>query len=498
MKAYITHLVVFIISIFVPCNIILAQNVIRVGAKPMNENNILGEMVALILEEGGYEVERKFNLGATAVSFEALRNRAIDVYPEYSGTIAAEILKQAKLPFDSLNPLLSKRFGLEISMPYGFNNTYSIAFSAAVAQKYQLKTLSDLKKLPLLRGGLSYEFLKREDGWDSLAKNYQLKNIVYGLEHSLSYKALENKEIDFTDAYSTDGEVVKYGLSVLEDDLHFFPAYHAVSFYQSNLPEKAKQLLRKLDNTLTDATMQRLNALVLYEKLTHRAVAQQFLIDQKIISPKQSAVQKTIWADILAHAWVHLQLTFASLVAAAMVAIPLGIFLYQFNALAKPILYIIGIFQTIPSVALLVLLIPFLGIGTKPAIVALFLYALLPILRNTIIGLLGVDPQLKKTATALGLNSAQKLRLVELPLALPMILAGVRTAAVINVGTATLAAFIGAGGLGEFIVTGLALNNSSLILRGAIPSALLAILMEFLFDYIEKKIIHKHLQQKYF
>ncbi len=497
MKMYYIRYTVVIILFFMQCNIFFAQNVIRVGAKPMNENNILGEMIALILEDGGFQVERKFNLGATAISFEAIRNRAIDVYAEYSGTIAAEILKDPKLPFDSLNPHLHRRFDLAISMPYGFNNTYAIALRTATAQKYQLKNISDLKKATLLRGGLSYEFLKREDGWENLAKNYQLKNKVYGLEHALSYKALENNEIDFTDACSTDGEVVKYGLVVLEDDLHFFPSYQAVSFYQKKLPEKAKKLLNKLNNILTDSEMQRLNALVLYEKQTHQAVAQRFLTDKKIISDK-STVQTSILADILAHAWVHLQLTLFSLIAAMLIAIPLGMLLYRFNLLAKPLLYIIGIFQTIPSVALLALLIPFLGIGTKPALVALFLYALLPILRNTIIGLMTVDPQLKKTATALGLNNAQKLRFIELPLALPFILTGVRTAAVINVGTATLAAFIGAGGLGEFIVTGLALNNTDLILRGAIPSALLAIVIEFLFEYIERKLVLKHLQQKYF
>lgn len=488
MKYFISYICIFCFT----SKIIFAQDLLKVGAKPMNESNILGEMVALILEDGGYQIQRKFNLGATAVSFEALKNRAIDVYPEYSGTIASEILKQPKLPFDSLGLVLRKQFGLAISKPYGFNNTYTMAFSAATAQKYQLKTISDLKKIPLLRGGLSYEFLKREDGWGNLAQTYQLSNKVNGLEHSLSYKALENKEIDFIDAYSTDGEIVKYGLTILDDNLQFFPAYKAVSFYQQDLPEKAKELLRKLDNILTDAEMQRLNALVLYEQQTHHEVARNFLTAKHLIASKQ-ITQKSISAEIASHTWVHLQLTFASLLAAIVVAIPLGITLYRFKTLAKPILYISGILQTIPSVALLALMIPFLGIGTVPAVVALFVYALLPILRNTIVGLVSVDPQLKKTATSLGLNNFQKLRFIELPLATPMILTGIRTAAVINVGTATLAAFIGAGGLGEFIVTGLALNNTALILRGAIPSALLAIAMEFFFEWLEKKLIPKHL-----
>jgi osmoprotectant transport system permease protein len=141
-------------------------------------------------------------------------------------------------------------------------------------------------------------------------------------------------------------------------------------------------------------------------------------------------------------------------------------------------------------------MIPILGIGVVPAVVTLFLYALLPILRNTVIGLTTVDPTLKKVALAIGLTKWNSLRLVEIPLAMPMILAGIRTAAVINVGTATLAAFIGAGGLGEFIVMGLALNNTNMILMGAIPAAALAIATEIVFEGLELILIPNHLRQK--
>ena len=134
--------------------------------------------------------------------------------------------------------------------------------------------------------------------------------------------------------------------------------------------------------------------------------------------------------------------------------------------------------------------------GFLPAMIALFLYALLPILRNTVSGLFTVDPQLRKVASAIGLDEWKRLRLIELPLAMPAILTGIRTAAVINVGTATLAAFIGAGGLGEFIVTGLALNNTTLILKGAIPSAILAICIELFFEGMEWLLIPRHLRQK--
>ena len=298
-------------------------------------------------------------------------------------------------------------------------------------------------------------------------------------------------------AVHRDDAVGITALTVLEDDKHFFPIYAALSFYQVTLPEKAKQLLHKLDNILTNKEMQQLNSLALFHQQSHADIARTFLISRKLIRDNASKEPSNA-QDILSHTLVHLKLTLLSLLAAMLVAIPLGIFLYRFPSISKPVLYFTGLLQTIPSIALLALMIPFLGIGVLPAIVALFLYALLPILRNTVIGFISVDPQLKKVATAIGLSNAQKLRLIELPLAMPMILTGIRTAAVINVGTATLAAFIGAGGLGEFIVTGLALNNTHLILQGAIPSALLAILMEFGFELLELTLISPHLRQGVF
>ncbi|NBB31264.1 ABC transporter permease [Cellulophaga sp. BC115SP] len=241
--------------------------------------------------------------------------------------------------------------------------------------------------------------------------------------------------------------------------------------------------------------MQALNAQVLFEKKSFKEIARHFLTRKNLLK-HASNEDENKWHEIVEHSFVHLQLTFFSLLLAILVAIPLGVFLYRFQSLLKPTLYLIGIMQTIPSIALLALMLPFFGIGIVPAIVALIIYAILPILRNTIVGLYSVDPQLKKVATAIGLNDYKRLVLIELPLAIPMIITGIRTAAVINVGTATLAAFIGAGGLGEFIVTGLALNNTNLILQGAIPSAILAIFLELCFELIERFLVSEHLRQK--
>ena len=189
----------------------------------------------------------------------------------------------------------------------------------------------------------------------------------------------------------------------------------------------------------------------------------------------------------------HLVLTVIAVFVGCAIGIPLGVIVFPKPVASIAVLYVAGLMQTIPSLALLALMIPLFGLGTVPAIIALTLYSLLPILRNTITALITIDPELKRVSLAIGLNTAQQLRHVLLPMALPNILSGIKTATVIAIGTATLAAFVGAGGLGEPIVTGLSLNDMSLILRGAIPAALLAIVAEFLFDRLEKSLVPAHM-----
>jgi len=474
-----------------------AQQTIRVGAKHFNEGYILSEMLSQILENGGYKVERNFSLGGTKVCFDALNNNSIDVYPEYSGTITEEILKLDKpIPINNVNNKLKSEYKLEISEPFGFNNTYSLVISKEISEKYSLKKISDLQNHPEVKIAVSYEFLKRKDGWENLASVYGIKNKPVGIEHGLAYQALDEKKIELTDAYSTDGEINKYGLITLEDDKNFFPKYYAVSFYRTQLDSKIKDILNKLKGQITENEMQAMNSKVLYEKKSFGEVANEYLKSKNLINSDTKIVTNSIYPEILNKTLEHLKITFISLLIALVIAIPLGVFIYIFSSISKPVLYFVGLLQTVPSIALLAFMIPLFGIGVVPAIIALFLYALLPILRNTTIGLFSVDPLLKNVAKGMGLNTWQRLRYVEIPMAMPTILAGIKTAAVINIGTATLAAFIGAGGLGEFIVTGLALNSSDLILRGAIPAALLAILVEFIFDILEKIYVPKHLHQK--
>lgn len=473
----------------------LSAQTIRVGAKHFNESYILGEVLAQLIESEGFTVERKFNLGGTTVCYEALRGKAIDIYPEYTGSLAEEILKsEDKLDHLTLNNQLQSRLGLEISSSFGFNNTYALATTYEVAQALRLKTISDLRDVNDMTAAMSYEFLKRKDGWENLKSAYQLSLNPSGIEHGLAYQAMDNGKIALTDAYSTDGEIEKYNLFLLEDNLNFFPVYNAVAVYNVSLNPEIKSLVEELGGLISESEMQAMNSEVLFAEKSFAEVATSFLLRKGLIQEGSTSKKTGIWSEIAEKTLAHLEITAISLLLAILVAVPLGVLLYIFSSISRPVLYFVGLLQTIPSIALLALMIPLLGIGRVPAITALFLYALLPILRNTTTGLTSVDPVLRKVATGMGMTTLQQLRLVELPLAMPSILAGVRTAAVITIGTATLAAFIGAGGLGEFIVTGLALNNTQLILQGAVPAALLAIVVEFLFELVEQILIPKHLR----
>jgi osmoprotectant transport system permease protein len=385
---------------------------------------------------------------------------------------------------------------MHISAPFGFNNTYALATLNKTGRDKSLVKISDLRNHPELRFAFSYEFLKREDGWKNLSLKYQLPQNPVGIEHGLSYQALHGEKVDLIDIYTTDGEIKRYDLQLLKDDKDFFPQYQAVAIYGSDFLPAAQLLTEQLANSLSEVKMQELNSRVVFEEESYREVARSFLESIKLISRAGEIKAPSLAGEILSKTIVHLQLTVLSLLMAMLIAIPLGILVYHYAAAAKPILYFTGLLQTIPSIALLALMIPLFGIGFVPAIIALFLYALLPILRNTTIALFSIDPLLKKVARGIGLTPWQRLRYIEIPLSTPTIFAGIKTAAVISIGTATLAAFIGAGGLGEFIVTGLSLNNTTMILKGAIPAAILAILVEFLFEFLERIFVPRHLQQK--
>jgi osmoprotectant transport system permease protein len=468
-----------------------------VGSKHFNEGYILAEIIAQLLEDRGFSVARKFGLGGTLICFEALKNGGIDVYPEYSGTLAEAILKlPRRVSYAELQDTLKRRFDMKLLESFGFNNTYAIAVSRRLANQRGLMAISDLAKFPRLRVGLSYEFLNRNDGWPGLARTYGLVMRPVGIEHGLAYQAIRESKLDVTDVYTTDGDIKKFDLVLLEDDRHYFPQYLAAPLIRGAVDERITTTVGELAGTITDGQMRELNAMVLLEGKTFAGVAHRFLREAGLVTAGRARVKESKWVTLLSRTVRHLELTFIALLAGMIVAIPFGILVYRFRPISRPVMYMAGLLQTIPSIALLAFMIPLFGIGVLPAIVALFLYSLLPILRNTTAALFSIDPVLKKVSVGMGLTAQQRLRYVELPLAAPTILAGIKTAAVINIGTATLAAFIGAGGLGEPIVTGLALNDTSLILEGAIPAAVLAILTEWAFEGLEKGLIPRHLVQK--
>ncbi len=485
------------LSVLLLAGTLAGGSTIRIGSKPFNESYILAEVMAQLLEARGFEVERKTGLGATLISYEALRNGEIDIYPEYSGTIQEAILKlRSRQSFEDLQKTVAAEGTLELLASFGFQNTYALAVRTDLARERNLVTISDLVKTRDLRFGLSYEYLQRGDGWQALAAHYGLSARPVGMEHSLSYKALHNGQIDVIDVYSTDAEILAYDLVLLQDDRNFFPHYLAAPFVRQDLAQTAKRVLAELAGKIDESEMQRLNSLVISHGKTFAQAAGEFLRQSGLVtSPKKNAAAGK-WLDLGRKTLTHLQLTAVAVVLATLMALPLGIYTYLKPSLANAVLYATGLLQTIPSLALLAFMIAPFGTGTRPALIALTLYALLPILRNTYTALNSIDPVLKKVSVGMGLTVWQRLRHIELPLGAPTILAGIRTAAVITVGTATLAAFIGAGGLGEYIQTGLALNDPSLILWGAIPAALLAFAMEFGFEALEKLLVPKHLLQK--
>jgi osmoprotectant transport system permease protein len=419
---------------------------------------------------------------------QALLQRGIDLYPEYLGTIELEILKhpQTSGSLASVNAELAP-MGLGAAIPLGFENRYALAVRQKTADELELHSISDLARHPELRIGASQEFIGRGDGWAGLARRYGLPQTPQGIDHGLAYEALAQSQVDVIDIYSTDSKIAKYKLLVLADDLHYFPDYDALVLYRLDVPGRfPKQWaeLSTLKDRITPQEMIAMNGAVELEGRTFSEVARDFLAHRTPVTAQTTSLwQKVFGGDFWTLTREHLVLVAISVLGAIAFGVPLGALAAKAPLARGPVLAFVGILQTVPALALLAFLIPILGqIGTLPALCALFVYALLPIVRNTSAGLLGVPGGLRQAALALGLSSWQRLCFIELPLAAQVIVAGVKTAAVISVGTATIAAFIGAGGYGQRITIGLALNNDDMLLAGAIPAALLALIIEIAFE----------------
>ena len=469
---------------------------IKIGSKKFTENVILGEIVCLLVQSVGVPSEHRRELGGTRVLWNALLNGDIDVYPEYTGTIQREILQKYDLQTEQDIKEKLSQFGIMMGRPLGFNNTYAIGMKKSLAEEYNITNISDLRTYPQFRFGFSNEFMDRTDGWQGLRAHYNLpQTSVRGLDHDLAYRGIDSGSIHVIDMYSTDAEIEYYSLRALGDDWGYFPRYEAVLLFRADVKKRAPSLVEQLEmlpGQISESKMIAMNAQAKLKGVHEKQIAADFL--HEMFGIHIEFFRDTFWQRLRKHTTDHLILVAISLSAAILMAIPLGMMAVKVPSCEKIILGIVGIIQTIPSLALLVFMIPLLGIGGPPAVMALFLYSLLPIVRNTFTGIRDIPTSMIESACALGLPSATRLRVVELPLASSTILAGIKTSAVINIGTATLGALIGAGGYGQPILTGIRLDNIGMILEGAVPAALLAILVQGLFDLIERVVVPKGLR----
>jgi osmoprotectant transport system permease protein len=474
-----------------------AAEPVRVGSKAFTESVILGEIATQLGNNAGVPAVHRSQLGGTRVLWEALLAGQIDIYPEYSGTIIQELIPGTPADLAAIEAALSSK-GIGMTRPLGFNDTYALGIPEALARQLSLHSIKDLHDHPQLRFGFSNEFLNRKDGWPLLKSVYSLPQAkVTGLDHDLAYRAVSSGSIDVVDLYSTDAEIAFYHLRTLDDNRHVFPAYEAVYLYKLDLRDRAPAIIKaitRLEGAIDAPHMIEMNALSKLQKVPEASVASQFLETQLQI--KSTPHIESITAQLLLRTCEHLQLVAVSLTASIIVAVPLGVISFRWRRAGQIILAGVAVIYTIPSLALLVFMIPLLGIGTLPAIIALFLYGLLPIVRNTHAGLSGITPGLRDSAIVLGLSPTARLLKIELPLASPSILAGIKTAAVINVGTATIGALIGAGGYGQPILTGIRLADNRLILLGAVPAAILALAVQGGFGLLERCVVPRGLRIK--
>jgi osmoprotectant transport system permease protein len=488
-----------------------------VASKPFGESYLLAEMFAQQLETRGIAVKRIQGLGSTEVIFSALRSGSVDVYPEYTGTGLIAILHDT-LPDDQLadsrrvfahvSSAFRSQYGVRWLPPLGFENTFAIAVRADTAERYHLRTLSDLAREGAhLSAGFTADFIDRPDGLAGLSRVYGLKfATVKPLLPALKYAALVNGGVDVIDAFSTDGLLERYRLVVLDDDRRFFPPYEAAAMLGSRAAARADVVsaLTLLSGRLGEDMMRTLNRRIEVDGEDVSAVAASALSSLSLTTmgtttnrPVTTGFGSYIWtrrATLVRLTLRHLWLVALALAAATIVAVPLGLALERTRSIAGPVLGGLGVLQTIPSIALLAFMVPLFGVGVVPALAALWLYALFPIARGTYTGVRDADPDAVEAAEALGMTPAQRLFRVRLPLAAPVIMAGVRTSAVITVGATTLAAFIGAGGLGEPIVTGLAIADTRMVLSGSLPAALLALLVDGALAIVEGRLRPAHLR----
>ncbi len=499
-------LITLVVLAFIPIS--FQKSGVKVGSKKFTESVILGEMIAGVVRSTGTTATHYQELGGTRLVFNALVKGEIDTYPEYTGTMIQEIFAGQDIENDAQLRAALAAEGISMSRPLGFNNTYAIGMLKSRAAELGIEKISDLGRHPEIKLGVSNEFIDRGDGWKALKKHYGLSlENIQGLDHDISYRQLSDGTIDAIDVFATDSKIKSLDLAVLTDDRQFFPRYDAVVLYRADLTDRYPSVvaeLAKLEFQISDPTMSELNLRVEgVDRQTENFVANEFL-QQQLGLDVQIAKQETVFVSIMKRTVEHLDLVRRSLIPAILCGIPIGIFVHRSAFMGQIVLGLIGILQTIPALALLVLVMPLvtvigartIGAGSLSAVIALFLYSLLPIVRNTFAGFQGIERQYTESAEALGLSKRYRLFNIELPLAMRSILAGIKTAAVMNVGFAALGALIGAGGYGQPILTGIRLDSMNLILQGAIPAAVLAVVVQLAFEVVERWVVPKGLRLK--
>ncbi|HWG68604.1 MAG TPA: glycine betaine ABC transporter substrate-binding protein [Steroidobacteraceae bacterium] len=474
-----------------------AAEPIVIGGKIFTESYVLGEIAAQTIQTQTHApVTVKLGMGSTGILFEALRTGAIDVYPDYSGTLAEAILKQPNLKsLDDIRRALGA-LDMTISGSLGFNDTYALAVKEEFAQAHHLNSIGDLVAIQSsIKAAFSYEFMDRKDGYPGLVDSYRLHfdpKQVNRMEHALSFQAIEQNAVNLIDVYSTDAKIKKLHLRVLKDDHNYFPVYQAVwvarNAFVAQHPREW-QALRGLEGKISEQAMLDMNAQADIQKIPFKKIAADFLGAE---APKA----ESLFDGILHRTREHLWLVGVSLLFSVLVGIPLGVMAVRFHAAGQGILLSSALIQTVPSLALLCFLIPVFGVGTKPALAALCLYSLLPVVLNTFTGIRAINPVHLENARAFGLNPRQILFRVVLPLASPTLLAGIKTATIVSIGTATLAALVGAGGYGAPIVSGLSLNDVPTILTGAIPAAVMALVAHGIFEVLGMVLIPAGLRRR--
>ncbi|HEY4065994.1 MAG TPA: glycine betaine ABC transporter substrate-binding protein, partial [Burkholderiaceae bacterium] len=344
-----------------------AAPTVVVGSKRFTESYILGEIVRQTLQAQGVAAEHKQGLGNTGILEQALVSGAVDVYPEYTGTIVRELLKRPQAPNNpslaELNEWLAPR-GLKAGVPLGFNDSYALAMLESRAAELGITKISDLTgpKAQALHLGLSHEFLERGDGWPALSAAYHLTLATpQGLDHGLAYDAVKDGRVDLIDIYSTDAKVGRYKLRVLQDDRDFFPKYDAVLLMRAGLDMRP---LMALEGRIREAQMIAMNAQVELDGQSFAEVARQFVAGTlpaagSASNPdkRQGFIARLFAPDLSKLTLQHLMLVFGSLLIAIVVGVPLGIAAWRWPRSSGWLLGVVAVLQTVPSLALLAFLI---------------------------------------------------------------------------------------------------------------------------------------------